>query len=223
VASVCRSLRVLFALTLSALAMPACAGRLPAAGPTPVLPAAEPWTKVPGIILVRQQERSDCGSAALATVLSRFDPRIDPARVRQAVGPATAPAPASPKLPTATAAHPGDGIAAGRLRDVARAEGLQAYVIEANLADLSHEVEAGRPVLVGLYRVVGDRAYPHYEVVAGINARDRQVLLADPATGWRKEPLEQFAARWRLAHNLAVVVLGNPPVARNDDHRQQAD
>jgi predicted double-glycine peptidase len=237
VASVCRSLRL--CITLSALAFAACAGRLPGAGPTPTLPTAEPWSKVPGIILVRQEGRTDCGSAALTTVLSRFDPRIDPARVRRAVGPSPAPV-ASPKLAQArlagpnAEARPGDGLAAGRLRDVARAEGLQAYVIEATFADLAHEIDSGRPVLVGVYRVVGDRGYPHYEVVAGINARDQQVLLADPATGWHKEPLAQFGARWRLARNLAVVVLGSgpskgpalsghPPVARNDDHGQQAN
>jgi predicted double-glycine peptidase len=227
VLAVSRSLRVWLATTLSALALAACAGRLPDAGPTPILPTAEPWTKVPGIVLVRQEGRSDCGSAALATVLSRFDPRIDPARVRSALGPSTVPVPAgkiaAPNAQSASNARPGDGIAAGRLRDVARAEGLQSYVIEATLADLAHEVNAGRPVLVGLYRVVGDRGYPHYEVVAGINARDQQVLLADPATGWRKEALAQFSARWRLARNLAVVVLGHPPVARNDDHGQQAN
>jgi predicted double-glycine peptidase len=219
-----RSLRVWLVTTLSALALVACAGRLPGAGPTPALPTAEPWTKVPGIILVRQEGRSDCGSAALATVLSRFDPQIDPARVRTAVGPSTVPAPAGKILAQATSnARPGDGIAAGRLRDVARAEGLQSFVIEATFADLAHELSAGRPVLVGLYRVVGDRGYPHYEVVAGINPRDQQVLLADPATGWRKEALAQFSARWRLARNLAVVILGHPPVARNDDHGQQAN
>jgi predicted double-glycine peptidase len=181
-------------ICLPALALGACASSLPSAGPGPRLPTSDAWAQVADVTLVRQLGRSDCGSAALATALSHFDPRTDPAELRKALGPTD---------PQGT-----QGIPAGRLRDLARARGLQAYVIEATLADLAHEIDRGRPVLVGLYRVVGDRGYPHYEVVTGINAQQRQVLLADPANGWRKEDLAEFVRRWTPARNLAVVMLG---------------
>jgi ABC-type bacteriocin/lantibiotic exporter with double-glycine peptidase domain len=208
------------ALILSSLLFVACATVAPATAVAPRL--SEPWAQVSGVNLVRQQSRSDCGSAALAMVLSHFDPSIDAASVRRQLG--SGDEKNAGKLADQDADKDKEpGIAAGRLRDVARARGLRAYVIEASLTDLANEIGKGHPVLVGLYRIVGQRAFPHYEVVAGLNRRDQQVLTVDPAEGWRQESVKDFAMRWHLARNLAIVIFPdqsrNPPVARNDDHR----
>ena len=101
-----------------------------------------------------------------------------------------------------------------------RARGLNAFVITASVADLQHELRLGRPVLVGLLRVVGDQGYPHYEVVAGINQREQQLLLADPAAGWRKESFADFDRRWRPARNLALVVSARGQAAPATGARQ---
>jgi ABC-type bacteriocin/lantibiotic exporter with double-glycine peptidase domain len=186
-------------LALPALLLSACAGPTANAPRTPALAHASDWTTVGGVPLVKQQGRSDCGSAALAMVLGHFDPNTNPAEIRAALGPLDDNAPSS-------------GLTAGSLRDLARQRGLEAYVIQASFADLRNELERGHPVLVGLYRIIGNRGYPHYEVIAGINPRDEKVLTADPATGWREESFQKFGARWGLSKSLAIVIF--PPEER---------
>jgi hypothetical protein len=94
---------------------------------------------------------------------------------------------------------------------VARAQGLAAFVIEATADDLTRELGAGRPVIAGVVNVAGGTAYPHYEVVVGLNRARQLVLTADPAVGWRKESLAAFDRRWRLSRRLALVVLQPAP------------
>ncbi len=152
------------------------------------LPHAGEWMQIPGLTLVRQTGPSDCGAAALATILPHYG---------------------RPAIQTAALApSPEQGIPAGRLRDAVRAQGLKAFLIEGKLEDLTNEIGHGRPVLVGVLRVVGRRGYPHYEVVAGINATRGQVLLADPAQGWRIETVESFTARWAPTRQLTLVIPG---------------
>ena len=186
-------------IALPALVLSDCAGHIANAPSTPALTHAAEWTTVAGVPLVRQQGRSDCGSAALAMVLGHFDPNTTPAEIRAALGPL------DDRDQTS-------GLTAASLRNVARAHGLEAYVIQAGFADLRTELERGHPVLVGLYRVVGNRGYPHYEVIAGINPGDQKVLTADPATGWREESFQKFGARWGLSKGLAIVIF--PPEER---------
>jgi ABC-type bacteriocin/lantibiotic exporter with double-glycine peptidase domain len=163
----------------------------------PALAASEGWAVARGVTFVPQRSRVDCGAAALAMVLGawltspgRQNP-VDEDQVRAWVGPIN---------------HQ-NGVEAGRLRDVARSQGLAAFVIEATADDLARELSAGRPVITGVVNVARGTAYPHYEVVVGLNrARDR-VLTADPAIGWRQQSLAEFDRRWRLSRHLALVVL----------------
>ncbi len=141
--------------------------------------------------MVPQQGRSDCGSAALAMVLEHHDPANNPVLVRQLVGQVDAKS----------------GVAAGHLRDVARERGLEAFVVEGTFADLTSELRQGRPVLVGIQRVVLGTPYSHFVVVAGIDVQDQQILTADPAHGWTQESFADFKACWQPAHNLALVVM----------------
>jgi ABC-type bacteriocin/lantibiotic exporter with double-glycine peptidase domain len=141
--------------------------------------------------MVAQQGRSDCGSAALAMVLEHHDPANNPALVRQLVG---------------QVGEKG-GVPAGRLRDVARERGLDAFVVEGTFADLVSELRHGRPVLVGVQRVILGTPYAHFMVVAGIDPQDQQILTADPAHGWTQESFADFKANWQAAHNLALVIM----------------
>jgi len=109
-----------------------------------------------------------------------------------------------------TGDHAGDedGVAAGALRDLARRRGLRVFLIRGQIEDLQHELGAGRPVLVGLRQSYSDRTLSHYEVVVGINARSRLLLLFDPGHGPREDGFDGFAAEWNPAGSLAIVVTG---------------
>jgi ABC-type bacteriocin/lantibiotic exporter with double-glycine peptidase domain len=149
------------------------------------------WMLVkPEVNLVRQTSDNQCGAAALAMVLQRW---AVPASEEEIV--------------RAIPVEKGHGIAAGALRDFARQRGLQAYVIKGELADLLKEVNANRPVMVGLVQRYSDRARAHYEVVAGINPTSRSILLLDPGRGLRQDGFEGFAAEWEAAGRMALVVL----------------
>jgi hypothetical protein len=106
-----------------------------------------------------------------------------------------------------------EGVAAGALRDLARRRGLSVFLIRGRIDDLGHELGAGRPVLVGLRQSYSDRTLSHYEVVVGINARSRRLLLFDPGHGPREDGFDGFAAEWNPAGSLAIVVTGwsTPP------------
>ena len=175
----------------AAAAAAGCAHRQHGGAVTPALAAADGWTVVPRVPMVRQQSRADCGPAALAMVLGRWQPPAPWPQVRAALGPVDEDA----------------GVTAGRLRDAARGRGLQAFIVEGTFDDLAREVKLGRPVIVGVLRVVGRRGFPHYEVVVGVNQKRGRILTGDPAAGWREQPLDDFDERWQAASRLALVVL----------------
>jgi len=143
---------------------------------------------VPGVRAYPQRELRDCGAAALATVLHYWQPALDADAVRALTGPAS-----------------GTGIAADRLRAVARARGLQAYLVSASLDDLGREIGGGRPVLVGLVKTHWRRAYTHYQVITGLHVGRGLVLSADPERGWSVVPVEELLAEWAPARHLALV------------------
>ncbi len=147
------------------------------------------WQVVGGVPLIRQPSEHDCGSAALAMVLRRWGIPADAAQVGRATG------------------VPGQPVAAGALRDEARRQGLQAFLIQGEMGDLQREIGWNRPVLVGLIqRYSNNRAYAHYEVVVGINARSQQLLLLDPGNGMREDAMSSFGKEWEGAGRLALVV-----------------
>jgi predicted double-glycine peptidase len=165
---------------------------------TPTKPADSGWLIVPDVPMVTQRERADCGAAALAMVLRFWQPTTANETVRSAVG----------------AVDQQKGIAAGRLREVARDQGLQAFLIQGTFDDLVHEIRRGHPIIVGTLQVSGRRGYPHYEVVVGVHPQKRKILVGDPAEGWREQALDKFEARWGASRRLALVVFA-PEGRRN--------
>jgi len=147
------------------------------------------WEVVRGVPDVRQVAREDCGAAALAMVLNYWG---SPITVNSII--AVAP-------PTRDR-----GIAAASLREIARHQGLQAFLIQGSQADLEREVQRRRPVLVGVVKRYILRNYPHYEVVVGINRQQQRILTLDPAHGLRVNGWGGFTTEWAKAGQLALVV-----------------
>jgi ABC-type bacteriocin/lantibiotic exporter with double-glycine peptidase domain len=147
------------------------------------------WQMVPDVRFVAQKSDADCGPAALAMVLAHFG------------------VPATLDQVTALDPPSDGGVRAGALRDVARGKGLEAFVISGTLKDLVEQIERGRPVLVGLDKpMVGTRAVAHYEVVVGINRRERLILSLDPSRGPRENTLQGFAREWVPTHQVTIVI-----------------
>jgi ABC-type bacteriocin/lantibiotic exporter with double-glycine peptidase domain len=147
------------------------------------------WNRVDGVLPVRQIAREDCGAAALAMVLGYWGLPI-----------------ARDDISAAHPSAPERGIKAVALRDFARRQGLEAFVIQGDLADLDRELARHRPVLVGVMKRTSRRVYPHYEVVVGISRGKQRILTLDPAHGLRVNSREGFAAEWAAAGRLTLIV-----------------
>jgi len=153
------------------------------------------WVRLENVQRVRQRGMKDCGSAALATVLGYLDPGGPAALGRSAID-------------ASLREQPGRGLAAGQLRDYARAQGFDAFVIKGAVEDLQHEVEAGRPVIVGVHKPLSSgEALAHYEVFVGFHRQRREVLTLDPARGLRQFELPGFLEEWSNAGQVAIVVM----------------
>jgi len=149
------------------------------------------WVEIPGVRLILVKDEADCGVAALATVLSFWQPNISVSEVRSALGPGSS----------------REGLEAGRLREVARQHGVRAFLVEGVFDDLAYEIARGRPVIVGLVEQSGSRRFGHYVVVVGINTVTKTVLVADPRGSWRRLHATTLMAEWRPAHQLALFIL----------------
>ena len=115
-------------------------------------PRRDSWNRVEGVPPVRQVAREDCGAAALAMVLGYWGCRSRATRSA-----------------AASRAAPERGIRAAALRDFARRQGLQAFVIQGELADLDRELRAAPPGRGRHHETLRAAPYPHYEVVVGID------------------------------------------------------
>jgi ABC-type bacteriocin/lantibiotic exporter with double-glycine peptidase domain len=162
------------------------------------LAATEDWERIEGVPEVRQAAQEDCGAASLAMVLGYWRRAV----TRDQISAANPPAPEH-------------GLRAATLRDLARGQGLQAFLIPGQFADLDRELGRGHPVLVGVVKRYGRRTYPHYEVVVGLSRRTQRVLTLDPADGLRVDSREGFAAEWAAAGQVTLIVYpppqGGPP------------
>jgi ABC-type bacteriocin/lantibiotic exporter with double-glycine peptidase domain len=181
---------------LRALAVLALAGCYTGSARTvsPGTIGADPgWLLVRGVPFFQQAGERDCGPAALAMVLRYWDVAVTPAQIAGAHRDAHS-----------------RGLRAGELRAFARGQGLEAFLIAGQPADLRAEVEHGRPVIVGLGKPHFPRALAHYEVLIGLH-RDGRILTLDPAHGWRVNTVAGFAEEWATAQQLALVIFRRTP------------
>ena len=155
------------------------------------------WLRAAPTPVVLQGKPMDCGLAALAMVAGAWGHEWTLAEL-QAVAP------------------PGDkGVKLGKLRDVARSRGLDAYAIKGTHADLERELRKGRPVLLGLLLPFEQRrAQAHYEVVVAIHPRDGSVITRDPATGRLMRRTKQVLDQeWKPSGYATLVVVGKRQLA----------
>ena len=157
------------------------------------LDSSEGWERIEGVPDVRQVAREDCGAASLAMVLSYWGRAV----TRDEISAANPPA-------------PGSGLPAATLRDLARQQGLQAFLIPGQLGDLDRELQRHHPILVGVVKRYGRRGYAHYEVVVGMSRRTGRILTLDPASGLRVDSREGFVAEWAAAGQVALIVYPRP-------------
>jgi ABC-type bacteriocin/lantibiotic exporter with double-glycine peptidase domain len=162
------------------------------------------WVRLDQVKLVRQKGIKDCGSAALSMVLGYLQPEAPggPGALDRAA------------IDASLREEPGKGLAAGELRDYARAHGFDSFVIQGAMDDLKHEVDAGRPVIVGVHKPLSSgETLSHYEVFIGYHPERGHVLTLDPARGLREFSLEGFMSEWQAAGQVAIVVMLKEPAS----------
>lgn len=146
-----------------------------------------PDVEVLPVPVVLQEDRLDCGPAALSSLLAYWGIEETPDSIRRATG--------TPK---------GSTLRAADLRDHAKRKGLDAFLFQGTLGELEAEIEAGRPVLVGTLKpYVGDKWFAHYEVVTGVG-RSRVVTM-DPGGGYREYPTAGFLREWERTQRVMLV------------------
>lgn len=164
------------------------------------------WVLLHDVPYVQQDTEYECGAAAISMVVSYWT-GVETRRVVAHFRPVGK-----------------NGIAAGKLRDYARGQGLASYVIAGNVEDLARELEAGRPVLVGLTKPQGKgKVLYHYEVVVGLHREKQQIVTLDPDHGWRENSLEGFASEWKPQGFVTLIVSAKPAVSAGSDVRTDRD
>jgi ABC-type bacteriocin/lantibiotic exporter with double-glycine peptidase domain len=164
-------------------------------GARPVAPQQldETWLRAAPTPVVLQEEPKDCGLAALAMIAGAWGHRWKLGELQRV-------------------APPGEqGVKLGKLRDLARARGLDAFAVAGTHADLLRELENRRPVLLGLLLPFERRrALAHYEVAIAIHPRDGSVITLDPATGKHMRRTRQVLEQeWKAAGYAMLVVVGD--------------
>jgi hypothetical protein len=170
----------------------------------PEVAAESGWTRVEGVQLVRQKGIKDCGAAALSMVLTYWEHGREPgSRASDGSSPTS-----RADIDRALRREPGEGLSAGGLRDYARRRGHSAFVFQGSLADLKHELGAGRPVIVGVHKpLTSGEALAHYEVLVGIHPERKLVLTLDPARGLRENDVVGFVTEWESAGRVTLVII----------------
>lgn len=81
-------------------------------------------------------------------------------------------------------------------------------VIIGTTEDLNRELQAGRPVIVGLARAtLGGGVMAHDALVVGINRGRDEVLLLDPDGGGHRRELADFRSFWVPTRGLMIVAM----------------
>lgn len=163
--------------------------------------AAEPGWVMTEVPELQQRELADCGPTALAMLAAHWG--IDPEVARGAVVASS----------DATFAQ---------LRTAARGLGLEAFVISGDVETVVHELELGRPILIGLLRPMGRKhARGHYEVIVGVHAERKLAATIDPAGGWKVRSFAELDQEWLPTKRAAMVVVGTTQHGRAPAHSDE--
>lgn len=146
------------------------------------------WVMVQ-VPLVEQRGESDCGTAALASVLGYWGRPTTVETVDRGIR-----------------RRAGARASAAELEEYARSRGLRAFTLFATFEDVRHELDEGRPVIVGVAKPYSPgHARAHFEVVVGYEPGSLRVLTLDPARGARENELKGFLAEWQPTGRVALV------------------
>ena len=105
---------------------------------------------------------------------------------------------------------PGERVSTRELKEYVQRRGLDAYVLEGNIADVVSELRNGHPVIVGVAKRYEQRLLAHYEVVVGVRPSSNAILTLDPAHGWRRNDLDAFMGEWEPTRRVLIVVFPRP-------------
>lgn len=148
--------------------------------------------------IVRQNYDLSCGAAALATVLTHYYGRdVTEADVIEGI------LNASTEEQRASIAQ--EGFSMLELKLFAELEGFVAGGFRMETAD---QLAALRVPAIGL---INSRGYAHFVVIKGVEGDD--VLIADPAFGNGRRPLDTFANEW----NGVILVVVDPSGQLGDE------
>lgn len=121
---------------------------------------------------IEQQDEKDCGVACLAMILKYYKSDMPLHKLREFSGTDL------------------DGTSAFGLKKTLELMSFECLAIQAD-ETVWQEEELVFPLIA---HVIVDNAYAHYVVVYGV--RGDTLLIADPATGKRKENIEKFSEEW---------------------------
>jgi ABC-type bacteriocin/lantibiotic exporter with double-glycine peptidase domain len=147
------------------------------------------WISVPSVPVLRQEGERNCGASVIAMLLRYWGIPASEAEIRAASG-----------------VPPAKGLPAEFLRTYLRGRGLDAFLFEGTFSDFEHELQGGRPVVVGVLRPFVQNTYAHYQLIVGINQARQEVVVIDPADGWRVYPFEGFVREWKPTQFLTMAV-----------------
>ncbi|MEY4583107.1 MAG: hypothetical protein RL701_7810 [Pseudomonadota bacterium] len=149
------------------------------------------WLYIEGVPELHQAHELDCGPTALAMVLGYYGTQHSK-QVLEA-------------LPEQ------ERISVTKLRDLAKAHGFKAYVVEGKPEDLVYELQQQRPMIVGVAKPTVSGAVAHYEVVVGVNRELQRVATLDPAVGLRQNTFAGFISEWQAAGRVLLIMIPEHP------------
>jgi hypothetical protein len=105
--------------------------------------------------------------------------------------------------------EPAEPLLAGDVARLARAAGLTAVAFHGTLEDVVYELQAGRPVIVGVTGPKERTERRHFEVVVACDPSARRLRSFDPARGVVERSYSGFQDEWQAAQQLTLVMFAS--------------
>jgi ABC-type bacteriocin/lantibiotic exporter with double-glycine peptidase domain len=141
-----------------------------------------------------EQSQSACGPASAAMVV-QYWAREMPERTTLAAEAES----------IARTSVPPKGISGSELRRLLENRGFTVFVLNAEMRDLTGNLDKGRPLIV-CFAPRGKSGPLHYAVVAGLE--EDTILLNDPTRGKLfRERLTRFLPQWKATGNWALLAV----------------
>lgn len=105
--------------------------------------------------------------------------------------------------------EPAEPLLAGDVARLARAAGLTAVAFHGTLEDVVYELQAGRPVIVGVIDTKDPTERRHFEVVVACDPSARRLRSFDPARGVVERSYSGFQDEWQAAQQLTLVMIAS--------------